>query len=117
MLQRRAYSIPVANSHILLGLYEGRYYEECLRFFYGLTSLDPSFQLIKSPTAVFSVLKAAYQLRRYSEVLKLYEYILQHNITPNRSVVFIIAEVRIELIFYCRSMRKVTSGGVNMNVK
>ncbi|KAK8802616.1 hypothetical protein WA171_006292 [Blastocystis sp. BT1] len=93
MLQRRAYSIPIANSHILLGLYEGRYYEECLRFFYGLTSLDPSFQLIKSPTAVFSVLKAAYQLRRYSEVLKLYEYILQHNITPNRSVVFIIAEI------------------------
>ena len=50
-------------------------------------------------------------------MLKLYEYILQHNITPNRSVVFIIAEVRIELIFSCRSMRKVTSGGVNMNVK
>ena len=115
MLQRRAYSIPIANSHILLGLYEGRYYEECLRFFYGLNSLDPSFQLIKSPTAVFSVLKAAYQLHRYAEVLKLYEYILQHKITPNRSVVFIIAEVRIWSFMNDRSMRKVIFGEVNMN--
>lgn len=81
----------------MLGLYEGRYYEECLRFFYGLYSLDPTFQLIRDPTAVFSVLKAAYQLRRYQDVLKLYDYILQHKITPSRSVTFIIAEVGEEM--------------------
>lgn len=92
-LHRRAYSISLANAHILEGLYEGHYYSECLRFFQGLLALDSSLELVKSPTALFAVLKAAYQLHDYREVLEMYELLCRRNITPNRSVVFLVAEI------------------------
>ena len=49
---------------------------------------------LDSSTALFSVLKAAYQLQEYAEVLQIYEYILKRGIVPNRSSVFLMAEVR-----------------------
>ena len=38
-------------------------------------------------------MKAAYQLHDYREVLEMYELLCRRNITPNRSVVFLVAEI------------------------
>ena len=92
-LQRQAYSVSLANAHVLQGLYQGHYYSECLKFFRGLCGIDVKNECLNSSTAIFAVLKAAYQLQEYAEVLRIYDYILKKGITPNRSVVFLIAEV------------------------
>lgn len=92
-IEREEYTIPVANSQVLQGLYEGCYYEECLKFYKGLLPLDPTFKLLGDSCGVYSALLSAHELKQYGEVLSIAKLASQLQFHPSRSVLSVLVDV------------------------
>lgn len=92
-IEREEYTIPVANSQVLQGLYEGCYYEECVKFFNGLLPLDSTFKLLGESRGVYSALLSAYELKRYKDVLSISKIASQLQFHPSQSVLSILVNV------------------------
>lgn len=92
--QKQAYSNPTTNCEILQGLYTGKYYDECLKFYSGLFKLDPSGQSLGEATSYHAACKAAYQLHDYRRALEVFEVMKKKKMRLSRPVAYMIAEVR-----------------------
>lgn len=91
-LEKRGFSIPYANASILLGLYEGKYYEKCVSFYQKMTEY-PSTRNIIDPRGYFAVILSFYQLNDYVSVISLYNFIETKHFWPSREVVYAVSEV------------------------
>ena len=99
-IEREEYTIPVANSQVLQGLYEGCYYEECVKFFNGLLPLDSTFKLLGESRGVYSALLSAYELKRYKDVLSISRIASQLHFHPSRSILSILVNVPFEMFYH-----------------
>ncbi len=92
-LQMCSYSIPSANRSVIQGLYTGKYYEECLRFFNGLLELDAKGLLLGDALSFQLAIKSAYQVHDYRQVLSIYDRMVKSNLSASRPVVYIVSNV------------------------
>lgn len=117
-LQMCSYSIPSANRSVIQGLYTGKYYEECLRFFNGLLQLDSKGLLLGDALSFQLALKSAYQLRDYRQVMSIYDRMVKSNLSASRPVVYIVASVALfQIAMTNRCMNRESSGKSTMKIR
>ena len=59
-IKNSSFQILVANSAVLLGLYEGGYDAECVSFYRDLEVIDAEMKLITDPRGFFAAILCAY---------------------------------------------------------
>ena len=90
-MKKKSWLIPIANSCVLIGYYEGGYYRECCSFYKELTTRETC--PIIDPRGYYSALLSAYRLRDYGTVIGLYQTIESKKFWPSREVVYAVTEV------------------------
>lgn len=91
-MKKRNYAVPIGNSCILLGYYEGGYYEKCIAFYSDLEQCGKKHP-IADPRGYYSVLLSAYRLKDYKMGIELYEEIEAKKFWPSREVVYAVTEI------------------------
>ena len=91
-MRKKNCMIPIANSCVLIGYYEGGYYRECCSFYRELTTREEKCPII-DPRGYYSALLSAYRLQEYGTVISLYQTIESKKFWPSREVVYAVTEV------------------------
>ena len=91
-MRKKNCMIPIANSCVLIGYYEGGYYRECCSFYRELTTREEKCPII-DPRGYYSALLSAYRLQEYGTVIGLYQTIESKKFWPSREVVYTVTEV------------------------
>lgn len=92
-IQKNAYRITSANACVLLGLYEGAYYSECLSFYNNLLVSDRDLKHLPDPRGFFATILSAYKLHDYSQMVTVYSHVSARNVWASREVVYAMTDV------------------------
>lgn len=92
-IQKNTYRIASANACVLLGLYEGAYYSECLSFYNNLLVADPDLKHLPDPRGFFATILSAYKLHAYSQMVSVYSLVSTRNVWASREVVYAMTDV------------------------
>lgn len=91
-MKKRSFAVPTGNSCMLLGYYEGGYYEKCLAFYSELQQNGKKHP-IADPRGYYSVLLSAYRLKDYKLGIELFDEIEAKKFWPSREVVYAVTEI------------------------
>lgn len=92
-IKNSSFHILVANSAVLLGLYEGGYDSECVSFYRELEAMDPDMKLITDPRGFFAAILCAYHMKEYPTVLSIFSHVQIKDYYPSREVVYVMTEI------------------------
>ena len=92
-IQKNTYRVASANACVLLGLYEGAYYSECLSFYNNLLVADPDLKHLPDPRGFFATILSAYKLHAYSQMVSVYSLVSTRNVWASREVVYAMTDV------------------------
>lgn len=116
-----SFRIPVANSSVLLGLYEGGYDAECISFYRDLEAINPEMKLLSDPRGFFAPILCAYHLKDYQTVLSIFSHVQKNDYYPSREVVYILTEIYAKGDFwkseYEKRLKQAQEKGINITEK
>ena len=92
-IKNSSFQILVANSAVLLGLYEGGYDAECVSFYRDLEVIDAEMKLITDPRGFFAAILCAYHLKDYPTVLSIFSHVQTKDYYLSREVVYAMTEI------------------------